>query len=267
MAVLISGEIRTFVLKEQVLHWRRLIEELRKHFQTIHVYMVLKIPQRDCSGSNRFVQSEQGLQHFKELLVLLEPIYIYCFYDFLYENGMYGGFNGQLKMIDMCIEKAMEHPIHYDLFFRIRPDCAFLIQEIASFFTTTQIVNAVYTSIKYDAPGSDHAFVFNQDILNEWWIKKVRPKLLAKHSRSPEYVIFSGIKIHQSFKDWLIREYNVTHCWINTWNTSKEIKGKYNSEMMPTADIVSYLAVCKTLPHDVFLTKFPVPVHTFRTLL
>ena len=150
IALLISGEVRTFVLKEQYLFFKRLIVYLKQFYERIDVFIILKIPDINVGIgiNNKLIQSNVGLKNFKKIIKLLQPKYLYCFYDFILMRS-FTKFNVQLKMIDMCIDKALqyqnENNINYDTFFRIRPDSCFLLNEL-------DIINkqncSIYTSIK-----------------------------------------------------------------------------------------------------------------------
>jgi len=225
IAVLISGEIRTFVLKEQILFFNRLMNYLHKFFDYVHVYIILKIPDENNSG---LIKSKQGLENLDELNAILKPNYIYYFHDFNYKNK-YNGYNSQIKLIDMCIEKALEfeklNNIKYNMFLRIRPDSCFIIEELN---IEDKIDNKIYTSIKSDSIGSDQVFLFNQYILYEWWIFHVRKLIMIPMEKTPEYIIFNNHKdiVKQSFQNWLVRDYDT----VVTWDTNSSIKKSLNTE-------------------------------------
>ena len=147
IALLISGEVRTFVLKEQYLFFKRLLMYLNQFYETVDVFIILKIPNgvngtnvinviNEVNGTNiinnTLIQSNVGVRNFKKILKLLQPKYLQCFYDFILKD--FTTYNIQLKMIDMCIDSALkyqlQHNIRYDNFFRIRPDSCFLLNEL-----------------------------------------------------------------------------------------------------------------------------------------
>jgi hypothetical protein len=205
IAVCISGQIRTGVFKEQILFFTRFLSYLRQEFH-VDVYLVLKLPQQETS----FIQSEQGMQHFNELLQVLHPLHKVFLHDFYYEEGQNAFCNGQLKMIDMCIQAALEYK-KYDLFFRVRPDACFLLNEL---HMDEKHENYIYTSIKEDAPASDQVFLFNQHMLEHWW--KPMVQTYQKHTfvrTYLEYTIFPTSLVKQSFQCWLIRDYDNTTNW------------------------------------------------------
>jgi hypothetical protein len=215
IALLISGEIRTFIFKDQIFFFQTLMDDLKIHFKHIHVYLILKIPDKNINV--HFIKSIQGIENFKELLNILNPIYKYFFYDFNYKS-IYTPHNSQLKLIDMCIDQAImnetNHNIKYDLFFRVRPDSCFLINEL-NFHDKYE--NKIYTSIKFDAIGSDQSFIFNQYILHNWWINFVKKLIIKPMLCPPEYAIFEKYNnmVEQSFQCWLIRDYNILYSWNN----------------------------------------------------
>jgi hypothetical protein len=225
IALLISGQVRSFVFKEQIVFFQNLLNYLNVYFNHVHVYITLKIPLHEPA----FIKSDQGIQNFKEMLNVLQPITKTFFYDFKYKPGQVAYHNGQLKMIDMCIEDAKlyekENHIKYDLFFRIRPDACILLHEL-------DIVNKnkdfIYTSIKHDALGSDQVFIFNHTILEQWWDLFVRQIMMyPTTSWSPEYIIFTTQNKHliqQCFQCWLIRDYG------NTCNWCKKLKNALETE-------------------------------------
>jgi len=214
IALLISGSVRTFVLKEQILFFQRLMDYLHVRFHHVHTYIVLKIP---TETDTEIIKSKSGLEHFQELMEILNPIYLYCFHDFIYENGFHS-FNSQFQMVDMCIEKAIEKQLvetfTYDLFFRVRPDSCFLLSELE---IENKRENKIYTSIKFDSIANDQVFLFNANVLEQWWIFVVQD-ILSRPMRTdifPENSLFESNTeiVHQCFRNWLVRDYDVLHEW------------------------------------------------------
>jgi len=214
IALLISGNIRTFVLKEQILFFQRLMDYLHLRFHHVHTYIVLKIP---IENEFELIKSKSGLVHFQELMEILNPVFLYCFHDFIYENGFHG-FNSQFKMVDMCMVKAMEkqqaETFTYDIFFRVRPDSCFLISELE---IEKKRENKIYTSIKFDSIANDQVFLFNSYVLEHWWIAVVQD-ILSRPMRTdifPENSLFecNTEMVHQYFRNWLVRDYDVMHDW------------------------------------------------------
>jgi hypothetical protein len=215
VAVLISGQIRTGVFKEQILFFERFLLHLQNIFQHVDVYVVLKIPDQH---ETCFIKSERGIQQLKELLAVWNPVHNVFFYDFHYEKGTRPESNGQLKMIDMCIQHAMEYEKinhrKYDLFFRVRPDSCFLLNELC--FDKIH-ENYVYTAIKEDAPGSDQVFMFNPAMLDHWWKPMIQQWMTHTFVCSTlEYNIFPKEIVKQTFQCWLIRDYEKTSYWCYT---------------------------------------------------
>ena len=77
IALLISGEVRTFIFKEQRIFFKKLIDYLKKYYENVDSYIVLKIPEEN---NNVFIKSEQGLKNFKKIIDVLSPKYLYCFF-------------------------------------------------------------------------------------------------------------------------------------------------------------------------------------------
>lgn len=254
IALLISGQIRSFVFKEQITFFSRLMDYLKLYFNHVHVYLTLKIPTLKESS---FIKSEQGLQNFKEMMDVLNPIQKTFFYEFNYQNGQVAHHNGQLKMIDMCIEDAKlyekKNNVQYDLFFRIRPDACILLHELNM---SDKNEDFIYTSNKHDARGSDQVFMFNHNILEQWGDPFVRQTMIdPPTSWSPEYIIFTYKNQHlirQCFQCWLIRDYGDTRNWCKflknalcteyTWMD----KNDYNKLNIPVS-YETYVAEMKTI--------------------
>ena len=254
IALLISGEIRTFVFKEQIDFFKRLIDYLYLHFENVHVYLLLKIPISDKAvyiyrKSNLFICSKQGLENFNELLSILKPIYNFYFYDFnLDTNSNYS----QMKMIDILIIKATnnekKNKMKYDMFFRIRPDSCVLINELK---IDTLIENYIYTSIKNDSIGSDQIFIFNQNVLKLWW---PYIQLLCNTNRMvnlPDYTIYNKHKniVQQKFQNWLIRSYKQQ----DNWNWKESRKPLYSEYLWQYEDNYNKLLI--KMPHKIFLQQ------------
>jgi hypothetical protein len=254
IVLLISGEIRTFIFKEQIDFFKRLINYLYLHFENVHVYLLLKIPRSDKTiyihrRDNLFICSQQGLENLNELLSILKPIYNSYFYDFnLNTNANYS----QMKMIDILIKKATYYEkinnIKYDMFFRIRPDSCILINELK---IDTLIENYIYTSIKNDAIGSDQIFLFNQNILKFWWsyIRKLCDT--NRMVNMPDYTIFNmHISIvQQKFQNWLVRTYNQE----DTWNWKEERPSLSSEYLWQYEDNYNKLLI--KIPHKIFLQQ------------
>jgi hypothetical protein len=267
IALLISGEIRTFVLREQILFFKNLMTKLQSYYTYVHVYITLKIPDTNSDytyfrGTNKFIQSEQGLTNFKELITILNPISLRCFYDFKYANYHIPYFNGQLKMIDMCINDALIYQQHnsivYDTFFRIRPDC--YIKESDLNIDQFQD-NYIYTGIKVDTIANDNIFIFDNELLNTWWLAHIRPNIQINAKQighiSPEYYIYNCVrdKLKSQIANWLIRDYNSTQTWsfldlpIGSFSQillNEEYHWTYKEE---------YDKICILLEHNTFMEK------------
>ena len=145
----------------------------------------------------------------EKIIKLLNPIYFNYFYDFEKQGVYYS----QMKMIDLLIEKMTDYEkalkIKYDAIIRFRPDV--YVPPIHHF----PLENYIYTSIKTDALGNDQFFMINKKMLEEWWIKYVRPTLhnVSLYEKCPDYVIFNGYPVKQIVPSALIRDKNVCQTW------------------------------------------------------
>lgn len=244
IALLISGEVRTFVFKEQRIFFKNLIDYLKQYYENVDSYIVLKIPNE---RNNTFIKSKQGLKNFKKIIELLSPKYLYCFYDFACNH--YNSYNVQLKMIDMCLDKAIQSNIKYYTFFRIRPDTSCLLQELQ---IDKKQDNKIYTSIKSDALANDQIFFFNKYMIHSWWNIHVKPILLTNMNTSPEYLIYKTYKyyINAYFQSWIIRDYNS----IDNWDKEKMLKVHLTDEYVFKYK-QNYDNLLVNLDHDLFIHK------------
>jgi hypothetical protein len=254
IALLISGEIRTFIFKEQIDFFKRLIDYLYLHFEYVHVYLLLKIPESDKDiynhrRSNLFICSKQGLENLNELLSILRPINSYYFYDFNTDTNLY---YSQMKMIDIIIQKATNYQrlnnMKYDMFFRIRPDTCILINELK---IDTLFENYIYTSIKDDAIGNDQIFLFNQNVLKKWWLHIRSLCDTNRMTGMPDYIIFNKHKdiVRQIFQNWLVRNYNQQDNW--NW---KQPRALLSSEYIWQHED-NYNKLLIKIPHKIFLQQ------------
>ncbi len=266
IALLISGEVRTFVLKEQYLFFKRLLMYLNQFYDTVDVFIILKIPNgtnviNEVNGingtnetnmiNNTLIQSNVGVRNFKKILKLLQPKYLQCFYDFILKD--FTPYNIQLKMIDMCIDSALkyqsQHNIRYDTFFRIRPDSCFLLNEL-------DIINkqncSIYTSIKSDALANDQIIIINKFVLYSWWQNYVKKLIKCTIKVPPEYIIYKGYKAYlvSNFQNWLIRGYNDVKNWDKRAHTKLDLSSEYKFKYVD-----NYNKMLMLIPHDLFLKK------------
>jgi len=223
IALLISGEPRSIVFKEQIRFFTSLIRSLEDQGCTVHVYCMFKLNKvRD------FINSEEGLLNFKEVLKILNPRHLELFFNFKediifekrFTNGFVKGFYSQIKMIDTLISVAVESNIPYDYFLRIRPDC--ILNGKLDIYSLND--STVYTSLKCDSIGNDQMFICHRNMIDTWWINIIRPSLLYIYDihpdslLSPEYFIFNHCPTVQIIQSGLIRDYNK----IIAWNTVPE---------------------------------------------
>jgi hypothetical protein len=192
-AILISGQPRTFDFEEQYHMFKRFLASLESY----DVYILFKM------------KDTRHMKSSEKIIKLLNPIYFNYFYDFEIQGVYYS----QMKMIDLliekmtCYEKALK--IRYDGIIRFRPDV--YVPPLRPF----KLEDYIYTSIKTDSWGNDQFFMINKKMLEEWWIKYVRPTLKMKYlyERCPDYVIFNGYPVKQIVPSALIREKQVCQTW------------------------------------------------------
>lgn len=247
IALLISGEVRTFVLKEQIHFFKSLLIYLKQFYEMVDVFMVLKIPDNKCA----LIKSGTGLKNFKKMCAILKPKYLYCFYNF--KEGMFTEHNIQLKMIDMCINNALEYQkqnkLMYTTFFRIRPDSCFLLNEL-------DIINkqncSIYTSIKSDALANDQIIIINRYVLYSWWFFFVKKIINSPMKFSPEYTIYKGYKSYliSNFQNWLIRGYDDVKNWDKTSHMKLQLSSEYTFNYSD-----NYNKMLIDIPQDMFIDK------------
>jgi hypothetical protein len=192
-AILISGQPRTFDFEEQYHMFKRFLASLESY----DVYILFKM------------KDTRHMKSAEKIIKLLNPIYFNYFYDFEIQGVYYS----QMKMIDLLIEKMTHYEkalkIRYDGIIRFRPDV--YVPPIRPF----KLEDYIYTSIKTDAWGNDQFFMINKRMLEEWWIKYVRPTLKMKYlyEKCPDYVIFNGYPVKQIVPSALIRYKQVCQTW------------------------------------------------------
>jgi hypothetical protein len=203
VALLISGHIRTFVLKEQILFFSLFLNQIKQNHHC-DVYLLLKI-------DDVYIQSNKGLHHLSILLNILNPVYSVAFTSFSKNNDVY---YSQIKMIDMLIESSKDK---YDYYIRTRPD---LILFDTIYFNELK-KDKIYTSFKTDAIGNDQFFIISNDLLHSWWLNKIRPTLEDEinYTKLPDYVIFDSVKenVIQLYNSGLVRYYGK----ITQWNPTE----------------------------------------------
>jgi hypothetical protein len=216
--MLICGEPRGIVFKEQIQFFTSLYNSLVKDGHILDTYCMFKL-----NPTNDYIQSEEGLQNFNVLLDLFKPKYLEFFYEFKEDQWLRTKFKqiyppcyfSQIKMIDNLINQCGS--IDYDLFLRIRPDC--ILNQPLNLNSIDS--ETVYTSIKCDAPGNDQFFYFSKEMLQKWWIPIIRPSLNyiydldSSSSLCPEYFIFNHCQRKQIIGSGLIRDYNSITSWID----------------------------------------------------
>jgi len=199
-AILISGQPRTFDYEIQYHMFKRFLSSIE-----YDVYLLFKM--KDTRPMDKTA--------VKKIINMLDPIYVHYFYDFKKQGVYYS----QMKMIDLLIKKMTSYEkalkIRYDAVIRFRPDV--YVPSLQMF----PLENYIYTSIKTDAWGNDQFFMINRKMLEEWWVKYVRPTLLNEslYTKCPDYVIFNGYPVKQIVPSGLIRDNK-----IQTWNGNIPLK-------------------------------------------
>lgn len=195
-AILISGQPRTFDFEEQYHMFKRFLNTLQEYVN-VDVYILLKM------------KDTRKMKSVEKIIKLLNPLYFNYFYDF----KMKGVYYSQIKMVDLLIEKMLSYEkalkIRYDGIIRFRPDV--YVPPLKMF----PLENYIYTSIKTDAFGNDQFFIINKKMMEEWWIKYVRPTLENEnlYEKCPDYVIFNGYPVKQIVPSALIRDKKVCQTW------------------------------------------------------
>jgi hypothetical protein len=257
IALLISGSPRTFILKEQISFFENFLNNLKKQ-GTVDIFILLKL--NDDNISKDLIFSQTGIKNLDEMVNVLNPKYIEFFNSFetKYLTFKYECFFSQITMIDNLIKKTEEFD-NYDMFIRIRPDC--IVSENINFSLLDKDV--VYTMKKCDSRGHDCMFIFNKNVLEKWWIKKIRVILnnheIYKHLwDTPDYAIFNIFPTVQFFNGGIIRDYGKIVSWIDspghileylTWNYYE-----------------NYLELKKTLDFDIFIQELSKK-YTFKNTL
>jgi len=265
IAILISGEPRAIVFKEQLQFFTSLFNSLVKDGHTIDTYCMFKLnPVKD------FIQSKEGLSNFSNILELFNPKYLEFFYEFK-EDALFNQkfkkryppmFFSQIKMIDHLITQAYNNEANYELFLRIRPDCI-----LKGKLDLTNInKDTVYTSVKCDAVGNDQMFICSRKMIEVWWISVIRPSLSYvidlrfDSSLSPEYFIFYHCPTKQVIESGLIRDYNVIISWITYPENYSAFLNyfKYNED---------YLKLKDTMDRNEFLEKLKQTTLKFNGIM
>jgi hypothetical protein len=251
IAILISGEPRGLVFKEQIRFFTSLYNSLVKDGHILDTYCMFKL-----NPNSDYIQSEEGLSNFSKVMDLFKPKYLEFFYEFKEDAWLRRKFKeiypplyfSQIKMIDCLITEANKY--EYDLFLRIRPDCILKGRLDLSSINP----NVVYTSIKCDAPGNDQFFYFSKKMLEIWWIPIIRQSLnyiseLSPNSKfCPEYFMFNHCEKKQVIMSGLIRDYNKITSWVDYPGKPMIIDGFWSDEE-------SYKKMMKRMEKKVFLDK------------
>ena len=231
VALLISGNPRTFVFKEQIIFFNNLKNKLIDEKNEVDVYIFLKI--LDSKENNYFI-SKEGLTNFRTQIKNLNPRYVKIinYFDKNYENShrrkLYRCYYNQMKPIDILLSKANRYD-NYNWFIRVRPDL-YIDLEKFNFKLNKKNKNIVYTGLKTDSRGNDMFFIFSKKMYERWWCENIKNNILNHSSvhKSPEYIIFKFLNKKQICQDknaicGLIRKYNL----CQTWSFKKNNKNAY----------------------------------------
>lgn len=201
IALLISGNCRTFVFQEQ----RFFFENFIKHLQQLgqcDVYLMLK--------TDTLMQTNEGIDNLKKIIDIIKPVYSIAFKQWSSNDD--NCYYSQMKMIRFLVDKALTIR-NYDYYIRIRPDC--IIYPISQI----KLNKTICTSRKFDSKGNDQFFIIPRNYL-KWFLNLPIVPMIV----SPEYYIFNSIEINPIIKSGLVRDYkkieswNLYHCHLNIRN-------------------------------------------------
>ena len=161
LALLISGNIRTFVFNEQICFFKKLIDTLPKNTD---YYILLKI---DDPRGIKYFQSEQGIINLKKQIEQLKPVYC-CIYN-KNKNYNYSWFYPQVFQINFLLETAKKYSLlknfNYDYYIRFRPD--YFFKNFINDFSELD-KNFIYTNQKFDSIGCDQLIIIIFAMRNEY---------------------------------------------------------------------------------------------------
>lgn len=245
IAILISGEPRAIVFKEQIRFFQNLIRSLESQGYTIDIFCMFKL-----NREGGFIQSEEGLKNFRELLEILNPVHLEFFYEFKNEDRIEykpRAFYSQIRMIDTLIVKALSLR-QYDFFLRIRPDC--ILNGMLQMKTFDY--DTVYSSVKCDAVGNDQMFICHRNMIEKWWIPIIRTSLpyvcdvKPGSTLLPDYFIFYHCPTRQIIQSGLIRDYGKITSWIQYPQDQLVLDDYWFDEE-------SYMKLKDTIHHEEFI--------------
>jgi len=244
VALLISGEPRTCVFKEQITFFEKFINSLINQGHTVDTYIMLRIDE----SKNGFIQSNEGLDNFSEFLRVCNPVFLDFFSNFN-ESIYQPRYSNQIKAIDILIRKALEKK-SYDYIIRIRPDC--LLD--GEFDLISLDPKIIYTSIKWDAIANDDFIIISKNMIEKWWIPIVRTSLSyvcdvkPDNSISPEYIIYNHMPVKEIITSGLVRDYDK----IQSWKTNLS---QYNIPKNYWFHKDSYFKLLKTIEFKEFAER------------
>jgi hypothetical protein len=116
----------------------------------------------------------------------------------------------QMAWLKRCFSKATKE---YDWYIRVRPDMYFdkPVPDLTTLAPTT-----IYTSPKWDAPGSDQFFMMSKQLFQSWWLSKVEK--MQSYGCCPEFTIFNGAPTNMTSNFGVCLARNLVKC--DSWDYS-----------------------------------------------
>lgn len=182
VAICISGCVRSFP-RESV---RDGLKVLLNDFPNADFFLCLKTRDKEKNGS--LMNTNAGYQGFmKSIGTIKDRIVKIILFDKCEDPKVdMSVFGSQIRTIDYCFQMASQHK-DYDYYLRYRPDFVLLKTRLPLEIND----NAIYTTKKKDAPGSDQVFLMSKRMKDNWWDKKIKNHSMSRFT--PEYVIFKCV--------------------------------------------------------------------------
>lgn len=183
VAICISGCVRSFP-RESV---RDGLKVLLNDFPNADFFLCLKTRDKEKKGS--LMNTNAGFEGFMKTIETINRnrIVKLVLFDRCEDPKVdRSNFGSQIRTIDYCFQMASQHK-EYDYYLRYRPDFVLLRTRLPSEIND----NAIYTTRKKDATGSDQVFLISKKMKEEWWDKKIKNHSMSRFT--PEYVIFKCV--------------------------------------------------------------------------
>ena len=221
IALLICGNPRSFVFKNQINTFKELIKKLPENTD---VFILFKLDEHNKDFFN-YIKSEEGLNNLKKQIDNLKPVYLKFFDKFRRFNDKC--YYSQIKTIDILLSEAEKYSkkndFRYDYFLRYRPDFVFYRFDI-NFSKLNKL--KIYTSEKFDSIASDQVIIISHFMYYNWWLRFVKLTLKKEgcFDRLPEFLLYQPLrkprKVLQLNKiiGGLCRRYKVINNWGNKVN-------------------------------------------------